>query len=245
MDLHDRIRTITKTRVRCHLDDENASLPRSAQDDGVWVDPGRCLMSESIEFAAATFSAAALTASQVGTWERSPGDGTFRADPIAASIFGLSDEEAERGAPLTRVRAMVHPDDLHLFEERVALAGDHGGLMLMEYRIVLPSGVERWVLVRGHYEAIREGDLIAGGRGIVLDVTASNQGAKADGGYLIVSRSEERGGNSVDRAAEHAIALLRATRDMGALGDVLMPSVELILLALGRQLARQVTRDMH
>lgn len=112
-----------------------------------------------------------MAASDVGVWDRDARAGLIRCDATMAGMFGLTDEEARQGVTQARYQEIVHPVDRLLFQEKAQLVRRHGGLMVFEYRINPAPGVERWVLSRGRFEPVRPGDLIAGGRGIALDVT--------------------------------------------------------------------------
>lgn len=191
------------------------------------------------------FARQALVASKVGTWHRDPERGVFHADETLASIFGFDEEDCEAGVPLDQVARIVHPDDRHLFAEPVEWAKKRGGLLVLEYRIIPRPGVQRWVLVRGLYEPALPGQMIAGGRGIVIDITESMLDAAAESrAFILSSRNGCRQGEGgpLLRASSHALAAFHELHAMGEEGEHLRSAAQLLLFAIGRDLSRDVPR---
>lgn len=109
----------------------------------------------------------ATGAGELGLWSRDPeGDGLWVNTPMR-SLFGLGGS-----APLRRedLIARVHPDD----RERVLAEVEESWVgrtpLHTEYRVCLPNGAQRWLLVRGRNLPASSG---RGARrmGLVLDIT--------------------------------------------------------------------------
>ena len=120
---------------------------------------------------------AALSAAEVGTWRVDLLEGRVWADANYARLYGLSEEDA-RGGPVARLYDPVHPDDLGWVTEALRAARETGERHEFEYRIVLPSGEVRWLLLRGRVERDERG--VAVQRiGSVVDVTARKEAQRA------------------------------------------------------------------
>jgi PAS domain S-box-containing protein len=91
----------------------------------------------------------ALDAAELGTWGYDILTGEHRWDARAKELCGLAPE-----APVDVEvwRAVAHPEDRERVgaEVRAALAGEHGGFLSSEYRVVgHQDGVLRWLAARG------------------------------------------------------------------------------------------------
>lgn len=188
------------------------------------------------------FVAAALAASNVGTYERDPARGLVRCDPILAHIYGLSEDEAAGGVSLARLRQAIHPDDRHIFSDSLQAQAHRGGLLVIEYRVRHPDGRLRWVLVRGRYEPIEPGHSIAAGRGIVIDITESKLDGYLDDGMSITEHDSGDGLEPHHRAVDHALALYEAALAMGEDGESVARAAKEALIVLGKHLAQEVPR---
>ncbi|QRE72882.1 PAS domain-containing protein [Methylobacterium aquaticum] len=180
----------------------------------------------------------ALIASQVGTWETSFAiDRTF-SDATTAALFGLDPDEAAKGLPLAAYARSIHPHDRAAFNDKIGRVREHGGLYVVEYRTIPALGDLRWVLARGRYQRDKHTGEITG-RGIVIDITENKlDGRIEDRAFFI---TEEAAESPLDRAAACAIQARQAIDEVdGPEGLGLRRSVDALLLALGRALARRV-----
>lgn len=152
------------------------------------------------------FAPASLLASNVGTWERDPDRGLLHFDETAAEMYGFTVEDGRDGIDPMRLRPIVHPDDHPILDAKITRTENKGGLMVFEYRTRPAPGVQRWVLVRGRYEPIRPGQRIAGGRGIVIDITESKlDGHVEDHAFFLGGADPPL--LPLDRATDLALAL--------------------------------------
>jgi PAS domain S-box-containing protein len=91
--------------------------------------------------------------------------------PQAARLFGLPDDEP---ATIEQIRAITHPDDRARFAEQSAQALGKAGEHEHEYRVVLPDGAVRWLLLRGRTDLDTEGRPWRN-MGVVMDITERKQ----------------------------------------------------------------------
>jgi hypothetical protein len=197
-------------------------------------------MLEQVPLSLPSYSAPVLAAARVGIWQRDPHRGVFRADEVFAAIFGLSDAECAAGVALDRVAGFVHPQDRHIFAERVQRAKLHGGLMVAQYRICPEPGVVRWILVQGRYESALPGQTMGAGQGIAVDVTDSlSDGADEPHTFFLSGLDQAEETTPLDRASDHALAAYREIASMGFGAADLQAAARFLLYALGRRLARE------
>lgn len=181
----------------------------------------------------------ALTASQVGTWETNPITDNTVSDAATAAIFGVDPGQAARGLPLSAYTKAVHLQDRGALHDTLRRLREHGGLFVIEYRTLPTPDDFRWVLARGRYERDeRTGIMI--GRGIVIDITASKlDGRTEDRAFFLVEEEDE---TPLDRAAALTIQARQAIDQVaGSEGLGLRRLVDVLLLALGRALARRTS----
>lgn len=94
----------------------------------------------------------ALEAGRLGSWSINLDTGRLTASEGCKAICGrLPDEPLS----LEELRDTIHPDDRALQVEAIEKAIADGTLLDAEYRLIIPSGEERWVQIRGqaHYRA--------------------------------------------------------------------------------------------
>ena len=117
----------------------------------------------------------ATGAGELGLWSRNSKTGEFWANAPMRSLFGVSAVDALRFNDLL---ARIHPDDrsrmLSEVESKQAVNLPFEG----EFRIVLPDGMERWVLARGR-TIIEPRGRDWRRMGVVLDITERKRGAEA------------------------------------------------------------------
>jgi hypothetical protein len=183
----------------------------------------------------------ALAASNVGTWEYAVPADRVRFDEVMAALFGLDAEDGKHGLPLQRFVEAVHPEDVGLFERKVARVLAHGGLYVLEYRTCPTPGALHWVLARGRFEADATGRIVSG-RGICVDITENRCDEGTAGRALFLGAPGEAA--PLDRAAEHAIAARKAIDEVADReGRTLRQAADALLWALGRCLARRVSDE--
>jgi GAF domain-containing protein len=88
-----------------------------------------------------------LAAAEVGRFAVHLTEGRLESDERLASFFGFRADDPE--ADLEGFLARVHPHDLAQVQAAVRGAVDQVGDFAVEHRVVLPSGVVRWVALRG------------------------------------------------------------------------------------------------
>lgn len=207
-------------------------------------------MRSTVQQATPSFVLGALAASQVSTWETDVTLGRTTTDAATANLFGVDPWEAERGLPLARFIDAIHPDDREIVCRQLATTSEQGGLFVVEYRTRPTPGTVRWILARGRYERDRfTGGMV--GRGIVIDITDSKlDGHVEDRAFFLVEEDpaqenffdeDPAGLSRLDRAAAHAIATREAIDrlDETEKGEP-RRIVDLLLLSLGRALARRI-----
>lgn len=88
----------------------------------------------------------ALEAAQIGTWTWNADTGMVDLDAQAAELFAVGSQGPQDRDSLRR---RVHPEDLALTAEDLRAVARSGQSYSAEYRMLLPEGGHRWVLVRG------------------------------------------------------------------------------------------------
>lgn len=117
----------------------------------------------------------ALDAGRMGTWSWAVDTGQQIWDATHCRLFGV-----EEGAPATRALFLdrVHPDDRPLVELNPQKLPEPTGVLEAEYRVLLPSGEERWLASRA--ALVEAAD--ANGRvvtGVTFDVTEARRTERA------------------------------------------------------------------
>ena len=89
----------------------------------------------------------AADSANAGLWVLDYGTQVFWVTARTRSIFGFSPDET---ITMERFEAVVHPDDVPLVREAVERSARRAeDAIIVEYRIVLPGGRERWIVSRG------------------------------------------------------------------------------------------------
>jgi PAS domain S-box-containing protein len=114
----------------------------------------------------------ALQSSGAGVWDWEIETGGLEWSPELFQLFGL--DPANSKASFETWRTVLHPADRQMAEERITVAVRDRVPLRNEYRIVWPTGEERWIL------SIGETTCDASGKpwrmmGICLDITARKQ----------------------------------------------------------------------
>lgn len=120
----------------------------------------------------------AAQAAAFGTYELDLATGQAYRSPEYKALFGLQPDDEFR-LDADQVPIYVHPDDRTLVREATRESRDpHGsGTKDVEYRVLLPNGMVRWLLVRGRTSFEGEGKARrpVRSRGIALDITGRKQ----------------------------------------------------------------------
>jgi PAS domain S-box-containing protein len=137
---------------------------------------GTCTDIDDIKSAEARLQASeerlqlALDAAEVvGTWDWDVPADRLIADARFARLVGLEPEEAEKGAPVARYLAGVHPEDRGRVEAAIAEAIAIGSRYSQEYRVRRLDGSTAWVSARGH--CVRQNGRAVRFPGAVFDIT--------------------------------------------------------------------------
>jgi PAS domain S-box-containing protein len=93
----------------------------------------------------------------VGVWTYDPASDQFFCDAAISELYGLDPVEGAAGVPSERFLANVHPADLLRLQNTMARGLNHESDLELEYRILHPGGVTRWVMSRGHTYFDRNG----------------------------------------------------------------------------------------
>ena len=182
--------------------------------------------------------AAALAASDVGTWEWDIEHDVARCCPATARMFGFSPEEGIEGIPERSFTSRVVLEDRESHAERLRHALKTGGLFVTEYRTEPEPGRINWLLIRGRFQADGDG-FVRHARGIVIDVTESRESGQLDGCEFFVSDMDPIV-SPLARAADHALALWKICEKV-AIDSPLDIEVELrsVLMKIARGLSRE------
>ena len=182
---------------------------------------------------------AALSESQVGTWERIPDKGVVRGDPTFAALFGVDAADAEEGLPISTFTVLVHPDDQAVFHRKRKAAESRGGLIVAEYRVRDLLGGWRWLLVRGRYRRLQHGELIPAGRGVVIDVTDNKlEMSGAETPFCLAEEDGEPGSLPLHRAADYVLGALKEIRRIEGQGRQMEAAAELLLHLIAKEMVR-------
>lgn len=92
----------------------------------------------------------------VGTWDWDITNNCVYADGPAAKLFGITEEQAARGAPIQTWLAAIHRDDADALRAEIDRVMKTGRDFSMEYRIIANDQVH-WVYARGHCTFDRAG----------------------------------------------------------------------------------------
>jgi PAS domain S-box-containing protein len=124
------------------------------------LDAGR-LDAGHVNADAAADAGRVLATANVGRFSLNLTDGSIDVDDVLAGLFEFhdADEASTLGAFLRR----IHPDDVERVRVSLEAASANQGDYGVEYRAVLPSGVTRWIVVRGRVVEAREGDVVLTG----------------------------------------------------------------------------------
>ena len=118
----------------------------------------------------------ALDAAELGMWHVDPATRAMTTDARFRAIFGTTEEWTD----YLHVFAVMHPDDLPLVQEAVSAATrlEDPIPYAIEYRIVHPDGLIRWVFAKGRSRIEGEGPTrrVTSFDGTVADITERKLG---------------------------------------------------------------------
>lgn len=113
----------------------------------------------------------AMAASCMGAWDIELANGTVTWDAKQCELYGLPGGAAVK--TMDEFYAYVHPDDVARVRERAA-AATASGQFYMEFRIVRPDGLVRWIV--GHGATVMDGDGFATRMvGVNYDITEQKE----------------------------------------------------------------------
>jgi signal transduction histidine kinase len=113
----------------------------------------------------------AAEAAKLGHWSRDLVRNEIWASESWRGLFGFAKSEPVH---FDSYLARLHPEDQEAVKQTLARAIAGGGSYLMEYRMVLPSGQERWIASRGRVEFNGGGKAVRV-RGVSMDITDHKQ----------------------------------------------------------------------
>jgi PAS domain S-box-containing protein len=118
----------------------------------------------------------ATRAGELGLWSRDLGNGKVWANASMRSLFGFGAQETLRFDDLI---ARVYPDDRARMLSEVAHARSARLPFQGEFRIVLPTGEQRWLLAKGSIAADPGSGRDQRRLGVVLDITERKRAEEA------------------------------------------------------------------
>lgn len=130
----------------------------------------------------------ALAAGGLGAWEFDRATGMYEVSPAWRDQFGRREEHLTEAD----VFAAIHPEDSRLYSAALGAAMHGTAAFDIEFRIVRPSGEERWIEMRGRAVADvnKQTARIAG---VTLDVTERRRMAERQAEMIHASRVNELG----------------------------------------------------
>src|SRR5690348_12060130 len=113
--------------------------------------------------------ALAEEAARIGIWDIELETGLLRARPQFFRIMGL--EPTDQPIPIETTRRLRHPQDRErvLLAMQDAAAGGKDGYQV-EYRIIRPDGVVRWIFGRGRFVRDASG-MVVRSSGVDVDIS--------------------------------------------------------------------------
>lgn len=112
----------------------------------------------------------ALSNGGIGAWVWDIKAEKVMGDASMASMFGISVEEAAKGAPLDRYITAIHPEDRERVRRDFNLALENKTIFECEYRSIDANEDVHWLIGRGHVEVDKSGAPVSF-PGIVVDIT--------------------------------------------------------------------------
>jgi hypothetical protein len=180
-------------------------------------------------------TALALNILSIGLWEDDVQADCLRGDAVMARMYGLSEDEADQGISWTRLSSIYHPEDPAWDTACRRRVREEGGLFVWEHRIVPAPDLERWVLVRGHFERSADGHMR--GRGIVIDITDTRSDGYAGGASRFLLAPEAMS-SPAERMAKRALEMWEMMHELEAARAArLEPLLKAVMLELGCEIA--------
>ncbi|GJE42872.1 PAS domain-containing protein [Methylobacterium soli] len=169
----------------------------------------------------------------VGTWVWTAASNLHVLDQGAVDLLTGNPDLADTELPIETVIQRLPADDRAMFLAAVERAEHESGLVVVEYRVQTPDGT-RWVLDHGRIYPASAG-MPAHGHGVLIDIT--HQKLLGSDAAHTAPQPEA----PIDRAAKHAIAAREAIDADGSASLRLL--IDMVLLEIGRVIARRVSKD--
>ena len=113
-----------------------------------------------------------LLSSKAGTWEWDMGSGNLVWSPQMFKLFGL--DPMKNSASFDNWRAILHPEDIELAENRIGQALKDHTFLNSDYRLIWPNGEIRWINASGE-GVYDEKDNPVQMIGLCIDITERKQ----------------------------------------------------------------------
>lgn len=139
----------------------------TSQRDVVAEEQGETALYDSMDFTRLALSAVR----GVGVWTYQVSNDCFYCDEGISELYGIDPAQGAAGIKRPDFLANVHPDDLVSLRKTMAGGLVNSGDLELEYRILHPGGVVRWVLSRGHTYFNSAGDPVRR-TGVGVEMTA-------------------------------------------------------------------------
>ena len=120
----------------------------------------------------------ALATGLVGSWAWNIRENVVIADRGVAKVFGINEDDAKAGMPISRFLNAVHKDDRLYVKEQIAAAIESGKEYEAEYRTIDTAGKTHWVIARGKLEYDMSGEAHSF-PGVMIDITARKDAERA------------------------------------------------------------------
>ena len=110
-------------------------------------------------------------AGSIGTWDWDVTNDRVTADSRFAQIYGVDEELAAKGAPISHFFKRIHPDDLPALQTQIEEALRTGNPFTTEYRLTQDDESFCWVAVQGQAILDEETGVATRFSGVTYDIT--------------------------------------------------------------------------
>lgn len=148
----------------------------------------------------------ALNAGRMGSWKLDVATRAYEASDLCKANYGRRQDE---DFGFDDLLSAVHPGDRPRMRKAIETAIRDGSPYDIEYRVIHPSGEERWVHVRGRADLIREGGGAKRMAGVSLDITERRRSEARQ--KLLLNELNHRVKNTLAAVQSIAFQTLRTT----------------------------------